>query len=186
MWYFGRWVYIITISWRAPLTSLNDPFLILTFSLSCRLMDSAKSCQNTKALQVYYTFWLQITFFSFLFFVLNEQTSSQKQHCLVSGSSLYDVNVFLFEATKKPQLSNLWTTSYLGNVFIMPLNFRGNLLLTSVCSGVWQCKKKQRIRSLILCFVSCISRGPAVIAVFLFQHSLSFCSIIEFLIHFEF
>lgn len=56
MWYFGRWVYIITISWRAPLTSLNGPFLILTFSLSCRLMDSAEGCQNTKALQVYYTF----------------------------------------------------------------------------------------------------------------------------------
>lgn len=178
MWYFGRWVYIITISWRAPLTSLNDPFLILTFSLSCRLMDSAKSCQNTKALQVYYTFWLQIRFFLFFFLVLNERTSGQKQQCLVSGSCLYDVNVFLFEAKKKkrkkkkPQPSNLWTTSYLGNLFIMPLSFRGNLLLTSVSSGAWPCKKKQRIRSLILCFVSFIGRGPAVIA------DIFFCSVI--------
>lgn len=118
MWYFGRWVYIITISWKAPLTSLNDPFLILTFSLSCRLMDSAESCQNQSPPGLLHLLITDYIFPSFFFFVLNERMSSQKQQRLVSGSSLYDVNVFLFEATKKKKAT---AVKFMNNIIFRKL-----------------------------------------------------------------
>lgn len=75
-------------------------------------MDSAESCQNTKAPGLLH---LLITdyIFKFFFFVLNERMSSQKQQCLVSGSSLYDVNVFLFEAKKKSHSCQIYAQHHI-------------------------------------------------------------------------